>query len=114
MKPISSLIAITGIVSAFYLGHLLDHFTRSFERRFDSALSESSGWRAEADGVNQRLDQLPARPRGVSQQAVKGGAQQLDKEIVGAPTEMAKTIVKNTESTAEKVYKSGVRRLFGK
>src|SRR5205085_9756864 len=102
MKPVSWFISVAAIGSVFYLAYSIDHAARSFGSRVDSALSESSGWRAEADRLNQRLDQLPATARATSQQAVKGGAQQFDKEIVGAPTEMAKAIVKNTENTAEK------------
>jgi hypothetical protein len=111
MKPTTCLIAITGIASVFYLGYSVDHATRSFERRFDSAVSESNAWRREADSFNQRVEQIPSLARTTSQQAVKGGAQQFDRENVGAPTEIIKAGVKNTEKTAEKASKDTIHEM---
>jgi len=96
MKPTACLIAITGIAAVVYLGYSVGRAARSFERPVKTALSESKDWRA-------AIGQLPSTARATSQQAIKGGAQQLDKEIVGAPAEMVKATVNNLKKIAAKV-----------
>lgn len=95
MKTISTLLAAAAISSVFYLGYSINHSVSSFERRVDSAL-------VQVDRLNQRFDQLPAMARTASEEAVKGAARQVELEIVAAPAEMGKAIVKNTGDTAEK------------
>ena|SRR5947207_6874725 len=124
MKTLPIIISAAAIAAVFYLGYSINHAahaaqatTAALTQQLDRALAESAKWHTEADRANQIIDSLPATARASAEQAVKGGTRQGEKALVGAPTEIAKDVAKNTENTSEKAYKDTVKffkKPFGK
>ena len=90
MKLLPAALSIAGIAAVLYAGHEVNTAACLLANRFD---------------------RLPATGGAVATETVKGGARQLDKEVVGAPAEMAKTVVQNAKNTASKTYKDGTTAL---
>ena len=111
MKPASLLLTSAAVVCFGYVGYEVDHHARLLEKRLDTALAESATWRGQVDRLERRLDQVPTLAGATAEEATKKGARQLGKEIVGAPTEMAKAVLHNGVNTSEKAYKDSVKEV---
>jgi hypothetical protein len=109
MKTIPAILCAAAIASVFYLGHVIETSANLTSEKIDRLVAESIRWNKEPSEIYKRWDRLPATAKTTTEQVVKGGTRQFEKELVGAPTEIAKTVVKNTANTGEKAYKDTVK-----